>query len=162
MITLRRLKELFRYDAETGNFIRVLAQPGQSVGSAAGTIGDRGYRVIKIDGKSYKAHRLAWLYVSGWLPALDIDHINGDTSDNRIVNLREATKEQNLANCRRYKSNSSGLKGVCWHKASGKWSSYIQARGKRKHLGLYNSPIEAHHAFLEAAKELHGEFARAA
>lgn len=161
-LTRERLLQLLHYDEGTGVFTRRCALPGYRVGSVAGTVVDRGYIVIKIDGKSHKAHRLAWLYAKEKWPDEHIDHQDGDTGNNRLSNLREATRAQNLANCKLYKSSKSKLKGVCWHRATGKWCSYIQANRKRVHLGLFDDPGDAHQRFLKAAAELHREFARAA
>ncbi len=130
----------------------------------AGTItsccSSHGYRVIRIDNQLIMAHRLAWLYVHGELPSGEIDHINGDRSDNRLANLRLATRVQNNQNTKTRTDNTSGHKGVCFHKQAGRWMAYINASGKRTYLGLHNSKEEAAQAYAAAAQELHGEFAR--
>lgn len=161
MLTQQRLKELFNYDPETGRFIRLVGRsgPGARAGDVAGCDNGQGYIRIYVDGKGYKAHRLAWLYVYGDLPA-EIDHVNCDRSDNRIGNLRPATRKQNRSNCAAYRNNTSGYKGVS---ACGeKWRAQIQSGGKKKALGLFRTPEEAHEAYVAAAKEWHGQFARAA
>ena len=89
-----------------------------------------------------------------------IDHINGDKLDNRKENLRIANRNQNAWNVGKHSNNKSGLKGVYFHKATGKWASSIRANGKRKHLGLFDTKEGAYEAYCRKAVELHGEFAR--
>lgn len=91
-----------------------------------------------------------------------VDHKNGDRRDNRKTNLRIATAAQNAQNAARRNDNSSGFKGVSMHKTSGKWWAYINVAGKRKSLGYYVKPEDAHSAYSKASAELHGEFGRAA
>lgn len=93
---------------------------------------------------------------------LYVDHINGNPLDNRRSNLRLATHAENTRNQRRSRANTSGFKGVHWHKGAAKWQAYISLDGKRRSLGYFQSPESAHEAYLRAAEELHGEFARAA
>lgn len=88
-----------------------------------------------------------------------VDHINGDGLDNRRSNLRICSKSENLRNRGKPASNTSGYKGVAWSKAAGKWQAYITVEGKRKHLGLFETPEAGHAAYCEAATKLHGEFA---
>lgn len=93
---------------------------------------------------------------------LDTDHENGDGLDNRRANLRPATKSQNQANVGRRRHNTSGYKGVVWHARAGKWAAYVRHNDRPNYLGLFVTPEEAHAAYCEAAKRLHGEFARGA
>lgn len=90
----------------------------------------------------------------------DVDHINGDVFDNRRCNLRHCSKAQNNANRGRTKNNRSGFKGVYWHKTKRAWQAEIEALGRRHRLGSYPDPTEAAKAYDDAAKRLHGEFAR--
>jgi hypothetical protein len=106
------------------------------------------------------AHRLAWLWVHGRWPGCEIDHINSDGLDNRIQNLREATHAQNQRNQSKRSDNTSGLKGVSWHKRGKKWKAQICHMGKWHALGLYDCSEEAHKAYVAAAHRFHGEFAR--
>jgi len=126
------------------------------LGSIAGHIRKDGYLHIKIDGKSYLAHRLAWLYVHGVWPTEDIDHRFHNTLDNRIGELRDVSNHENMQN--RIKANnnniSTGLLGATFHKATGKYSAEITFDGKRKYLGLFASAEEAHAAYL-SAKRIH-------
>lgn len=89
-----------------------------------------------------------------------VDHINGDGLDNRRANLRLASHAENLRNRRLNANSASGLKGVYWHKSSGRWAAQIQANGQRKRLGFFDTPEAAHAAYCAAAQIHHGEFAR--
>jgi hypothetical protein len=115
----------------------------------------RGYWVIGIAGKLYKAHRLAWLYVYGDLPEY-LDHINRNRTDNRISNLREATKPQNGGNAKVRRDGR--LKGAYWHKREKRWASAIGINGKSIWLGQYATEEEAHAAYCKAAKKKYKEF----
>lgn len=123
-------------------------------GKAAGEVSPSGdYRRVFLFKKAHKAHRLAWAIYFGKWPEGVIDHINGDTLDNRIKNLRDCSRSVNSRNSRKYKSNKSGLTGVSWHKSSGKWVAQITINGKRKHLGLFCDKFSAHKAWLSAKNE---------
>ena len=158
-ITQDRLKQLLNYNPETGIFTWIVKKQGTRSNKIAGTKRDKGRIAINIDGILYLAHRLAWLYMHGEIPK-EIDHINMDPSDNRIINLRAATHMQNNYNKEKQKNNSSGYKGVAWHKGSGKWQAYINIDGKRVALGLFICPELAHLAYSEYATKYHKEFAR--
>lgn len=162
-LTQQKLRSLFVYDTETGLFYcKERRSTRQLPGQIAGCANNAGYVHIKIDYKSYKAHRLAWLYMTGEVPAERIDHINGNPSDNRWCNLRLATHSQNIANSKRPATNTSGYKGVSWHKRTKKWAARIGVGGTRKFIGYYDTPEEAHRAYVDAAEKTHGVFARAA
>ena len=155
-LTAEHLREVLSYDPSTGVFTWRKARPKVRAGMVAG--GDcRGYTVIRIDLVLYQAHRLAWLYVHGRWPKELIDHINGNPSDNRLCNLPEATQSQNMGNARLRKKSKSGFKGV--RSSCSKWIAYLGGH-KYKHLGTFDTPEEAHAAYLAAAQERHGEFAR--
>jgi heme-degrading monooxygenase HmoA len=164
-LTAERLRELLAYDPAAGVFTwRVDVRGGAWVkaGHVAGTIHSRdGYRQISICKVQHKAHRLAWLYVTGAWPSEQIDHVNGDRSDNRIANLREASAAGNARNARRRIDNVSGFKGAYEYRP-GKWRAYINKDGRRINLGTFATPEEAHAAYVAAAQEHHGEFARPA
>ena len=161
MITKQELDELLSYDPANGVFTwkshRKNAIP---VGSVAGSMHKTGYIQIKINYVLYKAHRLAWLTVYGEMPRMSIDHINCNKSDNRIENLREATRGQNSHNRGKLSNNSVGLKGVTKVKGYDKWRSQIRCNGEIIRLGSFGSPEDAYLAYCDAAKRLHGEFAR--
>lgn len=162
-LTAERLREVLDYDPETGIFTWSLTpRSGITAGGVAGTPNALGYIVIRIDRGRYQAHRLAWLYVTGVWPTAEIDHKNCTSNDNRFANLREAGRSQNIANSRRRSDNTSGFKGVTFHKASGKWHAKIWKDQKEISLRYYNTPEEAHAAYVAAATQLQGEFARSA
>jgi hypothetical protein len=119
-----------------------------------------GYIQIGIEGKYYLAHRLAWLYVYGFMPENEIDHIHGLTTDNRISELREATHQQNLFNQKMHSRNTSGFKGVSWHKTKNKFRARIEVFGKEIHLGYFRDSESANIAYCNKAKELFGQFQR--
>jgi len=159
MITQERLKELLHYDHDTGVFTRIYSTSKRiKVGDVAGSLDKKGYIVIGINGKIYKSHRLAWLYVYGTWPKEFIDHVNGIRNDNRIVNLREATWTENMRNRSVHINNTSGFRCVTWNKDKCKWQSYFRLNGKQKHLGLFDTAEDASDAYHQWAKLVHGEF----
>lgn len=162
MITATRLRKLFHYDPESGVFSRLAGGRGIRCGVPAGSLDGCGYRQITVDGKNYKAHRLAWLYMTGKWPVEQIDHINMARSDNRWKNLREATSSQNRANSRGLITSKSKMKGVTWHPRGGKWQAQITVNRKTVYLGVFADPADAHDAYSEAAKKHFGKFARTA
>jgi hypothetical protein len=156
-LTQYTLKDVLDYDPETGNFIWLVKPSARvALGQRAGSLDAKGYRVIKIAGQSYKAHRLAWLWEHGEWPKLDLDFINRDPDDCRIKNLREATKSQNGGNS---VVRRKGLKGAYWHEPDQKWTSAIRANGKNYWLGNFKTEKEAHAAYCQAAKKYFGRFA---
>lgn len=161
---MRALRSLFLslldYDQTTGRFIWKPGRAGVSGGTEAGSISTWGYRQIKINGKQYAAHRLAWFIVYHEWPARELDHINGDKLDNRITNLREATRSQNQAAISRHRDSAQPFKGV-QRLPSGRWRAHITKDYKRRHVGVYDTPEEASAAYYEAASQLHGKFANA-
>lgn len=111
---------------------------------------------IKALGKKCNAHRLAWLHFYGEWPAGEVDHINGIKTDNRIKNLRDAARELNSQNQRRaHHRNQAGLLGVTVDKARGKWLASIFHDGKKRHLGRFNSPEEAHARYIQEKRLVH-------
>ncbi|MCK9994539.1 MAG: hypothetical protein Dbin4_03059 [Alphaproteobacteria bacterium] len=156
MLDRSRLKALLHYDPDTGAFTwRVKPNRRIRVGDVAGDLRPNGYRRIRIDGKPYAAHRLAWLYVYDRWPANQLDHMNGVRDDNRWDNLREATNAENSQNRNINSNSTSGLMGVCWHKQRQKLRAEIQIAGRKKHLGLFTTPEDAHAAYLAAKADLH-------
>ena len=113
-LTQRRLKEVVEYNSDTGVFTRLSNASQVKAGSVAGGQDGKGYTRFSVDGKSYLAHRLAWLYVNGAFPIDQIDHLNHDRLDNRIANLRCVTHKENGKNQSLCKNNSSGVTGVNW------------------------------------------------
>jgi hypothetical protein len=160
-MTQEQLKSLLHYDPDTGVF-RWRETIGQraKAGAIPGKIDKKGYRHIKIKGRVMLAHRLAWLYVHGQWPVGQLDHANRQPDDNRISNLREATAAQNMHNQGIRKRNKSGIKGVCWHKASNRWLASLGFNGKSVYLGIHKTKQAAAAAVRAARERLHGEFAR--
>lgn len=160
-MTLERLLVLLFYNPETGLFYWRVDRGAAKVGDVAGYRHDDGYVRIGLDGKHYKAHRLAWFYMTGLWPAEDVDHRDLNRSNNRWSNLRSATRAQNHANRKAQKRNRLGLKGVSRTRA-GKFTAMINKNKVRTHLGTFATAAEAHAAYAKAATVLHGEFGRAA
>lgn len=166
-LTLERLRELFHYDPETGLFTclvrrRKIGGVFSEIGDVAGFRETLGYWCLGIDRKTYKAHRLAWLYVHGEWPSDDLDHINCDRCDNRIANLRIGGKLINPRNAKRKVTNTTGFKGVTPPRGkSKKYMARICIDYNRIYLGEFDTPEEAHEAYVKAAKIHYGDFARA-
>lgn len=160
-LSLKRLKELLFYDPATGKFTWISpTKNGDRTGKEAGYINNLGYVRIGIDCGHYGAHRLAWMYMHGEIPEMDIDHINGKTADNRIENLRLVTHQQNMCNRKKRSDNASGYPGVYFNKSANKWHASIRFEGKRIHLGYFKSAKEAHEKYVEASKKYHSKYAR--
>jgi hypothetical protein len=151
-LTQARLRELLSYDPDTGVFTRLRN------GRIAGTLTYQGYVQIAIDGKLYLGHRLAWLYMTGSFPSLQIDHKDRNEANNVFTNLRLATPTQNQWNTGTQINNKCGLKGVS-RLINGRWMARITNHYKTKYLGTYSTPEEAHAAYRRAAAEMNGEFA---
>ena len=159
MITQERLKELCYYDLETGIFTWLVLRRGSAkAGDIAGSKHPDGYWQLRIDGKRYLAHRLAWLYVYGVLPKNYIDHKDHDMINNKITNLRDVTKAGNNQNQIKAMSNnqSTGLLGAHYHKKNNKYTSCISVNYKQIHLGCFDTAEEAHSAYVNA-KRIHHE-----
>ena len=155
------LKELFDYIED--NLYWKVDKGSAKMGDLAGTIDAYGYRVITINNKPYKAHRLIFIYHHGDVPEF-LDHIDGNPSNNDISNLREATTKQNGMNRKKNKSYggklvSSRFKGVS-QISNVKWLSRIAINEERKHLGYFTSEIDAAKAYDKAAIEAFGKFAK--
>lgn len=161
-LTRERLSALLDYNPDTGQFMNRVSRRRVAAGSIAGTVNARGYRLIAVDCRRYLAHRLAWYYMTGVWPRFEIDHRDGDTSNNRWRNLREATRAQNQRNVRKHRDNRSGFKGVSRDKRTEKWLAKITFEGRPRRIGLFNTPEEAAAAYDREAQQLFGEFKRAA
>lgn len=151
-ITVDQIKAVLNYDPETGVFTWI------KNGRVAGWANPLGYVYIRVLGKLRQAHRLAWLYVHGEFPAENIDHKNRVPGDNRISNLRPCTQRQNLANTATRRDSTTGIKGVNLM-PHGRYRAMISRDGRMKHLGMFASAAEAQAAYLNAAREMRGEFA---
>jgi hypothetical protein len=145
-LTADGLRERLHYAKDTGVWTRLRGGKGARIGDVAGHTNVSGYREISVAGRVYKEHRLAYLYMTGEWPKHQIDHINGDPSDNRWLNLREATASKNQA-------NSWGANGQ-WKGAErvrGKWRARIKVNGKDRHLGMFDTRANAALAHATAA-----------
>lgn len=152
-----RMSDILDYDKETGVFTwKIKASKKTIIGSEAGCPTAYGYVRIKIDGITYAAHRLAWFYINRSWPCGQIDHINGVRTDNRAVNLRDVSRSINQQNQRAsQRGNKSGLLGVSWSNKDKKWWSRISVNGKFNYLGSYDSPEDAHAAYVAAKRQMH-------
>ncbi|MDB4725809.1 HNH endonuclease [bacterium] len=156
----KKLRELLKYDPLTGNFFWRHSRSGvKDLTKPAGSYLQQGYRRIGIEGSAYKAHRLAFLYMEGRVPAT-VDHIDGDKSNNRWSNLREASVVQNGANMKLPTNNTSGYKGVHWSKVEQAWQVRLQAEGVRHHLGYFTCKHRAAIAYNRAAICYQKDYAR--
>jgi hypothetical protein len=129
---LQNPEKMFNYNATTGE-VR-----WNNTGKVAGYINDRGYRVIELSGKRFKAHRIAWTLFHGKPPVGEIDHINRQKSDNRIDNLRDTNTKGNMQNRGLQKNNTSGHRGVVWHKRDAQWRARIKVNNIQHHLGAFD------------------------
>lgn len=156
-MTQAELKALLKYNPDTGIFTWLSSKSNNSIkaNSIAGSKNNKGYWRIKINNQEHQAHRLAWLYIYGELPKNFIDHINGNRSDNRICNLREATSQQNAFNQKMSSRNTSGVKGVHWSKADNAW--IIKINGKL--VGFTKDFFESCCISFSSRAKLHGEYA---
>lgn len=155
-LTAQRLKELLDYEPETGVFSWKVSRRGVRPGRT-GNVRPDGYIRIGIDGVSYLAHRLAWLYMTGAWPSIDVDHFDGNPSNNRFSNLRDVSQQTNLQNFRTAtrRNRSSSLLGVSYHARDELWRARIHIDGKERNIGYYKTSEEAHAAYLEAKRKWH-------
>lgn len=138
LVWLPRPRELFRSEVCWAGFKTRFEGK-----SALIATNNQGYRWGTIFDKNYRAHRVLWAIVHGDWPSGHIDHINGNRSDNRIINLRDISREENCRNAKRYRNNGSGVQGVGWCKQSGKWRARIRVGGKQISLGKFESLEDA-------------------
>lgn len=158
---VRRLRAAVAYDPLTGLFTNLVQRRQSGSGEVVGTLCPDGYVRVTFEYCRFMAHRLAWLHVTGEWPSDKIDHRDLDRSNNRWVNLREATQSQNCANAPLTRRNTSGFKGACFDKSNGKFVASVRFQGRHVHLGYFQTAYEAHQAYVAGAKRLFGEFARA-
>lgn len=164
-LTQKYVKSILDYDPETGIFkwkYRSNMRKCWNNRLAEKITGCKGKAAIllRIDDALYKAHRIAWLYVYGKFPKKHIDHIDMDITNNRISNLRLATRSQNQCNRGVQSNNTSGHKGVSFDKKQKKWHAYIKINNKRKHIGYFKILSDACKNYCKWAKILHGDFMR--
>jgi hypothetical protein len=158
-LTQEYLKSILDYDLDIGIFTwKVNKSKKSKIGDAAGWL-DNGYTKIEINHKPYNAHRLAWLYVYGEMPKNLVDHIDGNRSNNKISNLREATYQKNSENYKTPKTNKSGVKNVSWYKKLDKWVVSISIRNAKKTIGYFDDLELAELVAVEARNKYRGGFA---
>jgi hypothetical protein len=158
-MTQEQLKENLHYNPETGVFTRIIANCNSiKIGEIAGGQDVRGYIQIRVLGKNYKAHKLAWFYTYGVWPSKFLDHEDTNKSNNKINNLREATNSENQQNVKKFqKNNKLGFLGVVEIKNSktNRYRANIQINNKSIHIGNFPTAEEAHEAYLNKKRELH-------
>ena len=153
-LTQDRLRQLFLYDGQTGEFYWRNSRGTAKRGNRAGYLKQSdGYWRITINRVTYLAHRLAWVYVYGSWPVDQLDHMDGNKLNNRISNLRPSDHTLNQHNSHRRRDNKSGKSGVCWVRAQQKWRAYIRIQGQYRHLGLFVRIQDAVAARLRAEQE---------
>lgn len=158
MVTQDRLRELFRYDPETGDFLRIKGVKKAAAGVIAGTKDLNGYITISVDCRRYYAHRLAWMYTHGVLPK-QIDHKDRNRSNNRLCNLRAADNSLNGANKLKPSASGQRFKGVRKMKGTNRWMARIKHGSKEVHIGTYATEEDAAMAYNEKALLFFGEYA---
>lgn len=156
-ISVERVRQLLDYDPETGVVKwKALSSPASRVraGAPAGSINGKGYVLVRVDGVSTLVHRIAFAIVLGKWPTQQVDHVNGCRSDNRWSNLREATRQINMQNERRARStNRTGFLGVT--KQGGRFRASIWVNGAQRYIGSFDTPEEAHIAYVEEKRQVH-------
>ena len=158
-MTQDELKAILSYNQETGIFTWINSPRRGFNGKQAGYLTYDGYISITVNKKHIMAHRLAWFYIYGIMPKDMIDHINGNKTDNKISNLREATNQQNQRNSKISKRNTSGIKGISWCESRKKWEVTININKKNKKLGYFEDLEFAELLIFEAREKYHKEFA---
>lgn len=157
-INQSELKRLLHYDPISGQFTCLVRRGTAHVGKVAGSVDGQGYINISIYGVMYCAHRLAWLYMTGEWPEHDVDHKDLVKSNNKWINLREASDTQNEANKPLRSDNTTGYKGV--YRSGNRFVAQIKVRGKQRTLGYYASPEAAHARYVDEANVAFGAYAR--
>ena len=155
-LVMERLRSALDYDPDTGFFRWKESRGRVSAGQVAGCARKgSGYVRIGVDGEMYLAHRIAILFSTGHWPKSQVDHIDGDPTNNRLSNLRECTQRENAQNVGLPKSNTTGHPGVTFDASRGKYMAQIQKDGRRYGLGRFDTATAAETAYLNAKRELH-------
>ena len=158
MLTQEEARNLFEYRDGT-LYWRVNRPHNKRAGKIAGTLNRDGRWSVSVNNKRYLCYRIIFLMHYGHIPEF-IDHVNGDPKDNSIENLREATRNQNAHNAKMLRTNTSGVKGVHWHKRKNKWCASVTVNGVAVHVGYFKDIEKAAEAVQAAREKHHGEFAR--
>jgi hypothetical protein len=156
ILTQEYVQEVFKY--KDGELFWKIQKGYMKPGYKAGCSDSEGYKVLQLNQKAYKLHRIIFLYHHGYLPD-EIDHIDNNKSNNLIENLREATRSNNAKNIKLRKNNTSGVKNVVWNKERNKWEVALLVDGKRKYFGWFDNLIKASKAAEKARNKHHKEFA---
>lgn len=154
MITQEKLKDILEYNSLTGEWIWLHSK------KIAGTVQKNGYRYIQIEKKLYQSSRLAYLYMKGKFPDNIVDHIDGNTTNDRWINLRPATMSENQYNKIIPSHNKSGTKGVFWDKRSQRWIARIRKENKTVYSESFRNKEDAIEARKQAEVFYHGEYRR--
>lgn len=150
-----RMKDFWNYDPETGEFTWKVNHGRVKAGELAGAVQESGKIQLNLEGVRYYAHRVVWAFKHGECSGdIEIKHINGVGIDNRLSNLKAVTHRENAAFSKRYSNNSTGYRGVSWHKQHKRYHASIRINGKLKSLGYYKCPQEAHKAYCEARQTI--------
>lgn len=158
-LTAEHLRYLLSYDPSTGVFIRRVSPRTDRAGRPTGSINPTGgYHLIRLEGRSYMSHRLAWLYMTGEWPEEEIDHINGIRSDNRFENLRAVKARHNHSNRGLSSRNTSGHSGVAWNRANKNWRASFRQDGVRVEVGSFSDLQDAIAAYEDVVKQHRGEY----
>lgn len=156
MLTQSRLRQVFNYDSITGVVTRRMCTANRhKLGEVVGVRGARGYLQATVDSQKHPLHRLIWVWVHGVWPPNDLDHWNRNRADNRLKNLRPATRSENNHNQGLSKRNTSGFVGVSWDESRKAWIASIGYDNKLRYLGRYPTPEEASRAYLAAKRIFH-------
>ena len=154
-LTFDRMKDAVSYDPGTGAFAWIKPTSNRVHRGRNAVPNGRGRVTIRIDGRTYPAPRVAWLYMTGEWPRGVVDHVNGDTTDNRWANLRDVPQATNTQNIRKpHRDNKVGMQGVVL-RSSGKYAANIYINGRQTCLGRFETPDEAHAAYVAAKREAH-------
>lgn len=152
------VKDLLAYNPETELLTWKMSRRGTvKAGSIAGRVNDDGYIRVKVGQNQYSGHRIALFLHYGQQPEGHLDHIDNDKINNRISNLREATRNQNGFNIRKTSRCTSGVKNVSWYKNA--WEVRVRVNGKREYFGRFQNLFEARERAIEVRKQYHGDFA---
>jgi hypothetical protein len=163
MLTYERLREVLQYDPETGEFMWLITLSNRcAAGKVAGWLKQQkdktDYLCITIDGRKYRAARLAWFYIHGVWPSVFVDHEDRDGLNNREANLRLATNSENMRNTKAQSRNRSGVKGVSFYNR--KWIAEITVNGRRVYRKGFGSLLEAATARASVVQQFHNDFSR--
>lgn len=158
-MSLDGIRESLHYNPETGEFTWLQDRSNVKAGSVAGCVStDSGYTLIRFAKKIYRAHRLAFYFMTGRFPEF-VDHKDNIRTNNTWANLRECTRGQNRFNSGMRKNNTSGVKGVSWSSRGGNWVARVAKSGKVRHVGYFDDIELAELVVQEAREAMHGEYA---